>query len=125
MMYLVWFRGSILIEDTHPVENGFFRLKFRRDRRPTVPMESPLTFYPKYWSATVWKQVQWISLYLKYYRILQKVRSDVKRSEYTDLAITPVTLDEVETRELFQSPEAQAYLVKIQRTEELRHGVSV
>lgn len=125
MMYLVWFRGSILIEDTHPVENGFFRLKFRRDRRPTVPMESPLTFYPKYWSSTVWKQVQWVSLYLKYYRILQKVRSDVKRSEYTDLAITPVTVDEVETRELFQSPEAQAYLVKIQRTEELRHGVSV
>jgi len=125
MMYLVWFRGSTLIEDTHPVENGFFRLKFRRDRRPTVPMESAWTFYPKYWSSTVRKQVQWISLYLKYYRIMKKVTSDLKRSEYTDLAITPVTEDEAETRELFQSAEAQAYLVKIQRTEELRHGVSV
>jgi hypothetical protein len=124
MMYLVWFRGSTLIENVHPVENGFFRLKFRRDRRPSLPRESALAFYPKYWFATLWNQIQWFSLYLKYYRILKKVISARKVSEYTDLAITPVTEDEVETRELFQSPEAQAYLVKIQRTEELRHGVT-
>lgn len=124
MIYLVWFRGSTLIENIHPVENGYIRLKFRRDRRSSLPKESPWTFYPRYWSETVSKQVKWVSLYLKYYRILQKVRSDLKRSEYTDLAITPVTAEEVETRELFQSPEAHAYLVKIQRTEELRHGVS-
>jgi hypothetical protein len=61
---------------------------------------------------------------LKYYRILKRVTSDEHVSEYTDLAITPVTDDEAETRELFQSAEAQAYVVKIQRTEELRHGVS-
>lgn len=124
MMYLVWFRGSTLIEKAHPVENGFFRLKFRRDRRPTLPLESAWGFYPKYLSETFWKQIQWISLYLKYYWILRKVTSDRQLFEYTDLAITPVTEDERETRELFQSAEAQAYLVKIQRTEELRHGVT-
>lgn len=123
MIYLVWFRGSILIENIHPVENGYFRLKFRRDRRSSLPRESALAFYPKYWATTVSRQVQWISLYLKHYRILKKVRSDPKLLEYTDLAITPVVEDETETRELFQSPEAQAYLVKIQRTEERRHGV--
>jgi radical SAM superfamily enzyme YgiQ (UPF0313 family) len=123
MMYLVWFRGSTLIENTHPVENGFLRLKFRRDRRPGLPKESALTFYPKYLTATLWKQIQWVSLYLKYYRIFKKVKSDANAAAYTDLAITPVTEDEAETRELFQSAEAQAYLVKIQRTEELRHGV--
>lgn len=124
MMYLVWFRGSTLIENIHPVENGFFRLKFRRERRSGLPRESPLSFYPKYLFATVRKQVQWITLYLKYYRMFKKVMADEHRSEYTDLAITPVTVDEVDTRELFQSADAQAYLVKIQRTEELRHGAS-
>lgn len=123
MMYLVWFRGSTEIEKIHPIENGFLRLKFRRDRRPGLPKEAALTFYPKYLTATLWKQVRWVSLYLKYYRIFKKVTSDANAAAYTDLAITPVTEDEAETRELFQSAEAQAYLVKIQRTEELRHGV--
>ena len=124
MIYLVWFRGSMMIEKTHPVENGFFRLKFRHDRRPTLPRESAWTFYPRYWSETLSKQIRWVSLYLKYYWILRRVTSERQVFEYTDLAITPVTEDEAETRELFQSAEAQAYLVKIQRTEELRHGVT-
>jgi radical SAM superfamily enzyme YgiQ (UPF0313 family) len=124
MMYLVWFRGGTSIENVHPIENGYFRLKFRRDRRSDLPRESALVFYPKYLFATVRKQVQWITLYLKYYRMFRKVMADEHRSEYTDLAITPVTEDEVETRELFHSAEAQTYLVKIQRTEELRHRAS-
>ena len=62
---------------------------------------------------------------MKYYRILQRVRGDVNASAYTDLAITPVTEDEVDTRELFQSEDAHAYLVKIQRTEGLRQSARV
>jgi radical SAM superfamily enzyme YgiQ (UPF0313 family) len=124
MFYLVWFRGSIRIEKAHPVEGGFFRLKFRRDRRPSLPRESAWTFYPKYLAETLWKQIQWVSLYLRYYRILRKVTSDGQLLEYTDLAITPVTEDEVETRELFQSAEARSYLVKIQRVEKLRRGAA-
>jgi radical SAM superfamily enzyme YgiQ (UPF0313 family) len=125
MMYLVWFRGSASIEKVHPIENGFMRLKFRRDRRSSLPRESAWLFYPRYVTETVSKQIQWFSLYLKVYRILKKVVANQQRSEYTDLAITPVTDDEVETRELFQSAEAQSYLVKIQRTEELRHSATV
>jgi hypothetical protein len=36
----------------------------------------------------------------------------------------PVTEGEAETRELFQSPEAQTYLVKIQQVEKLRQGAA-
>jgi len=53
-----------------------------------------------------------------------KLRKDPQRFEYTDLAITPVTDDEVETREMFQTAEAQAYVVKIQPVEKLRKGVA-
>ena len=123
MIYLNWFRVSSPIEKVHPIETGFFRLKFRRDRR-SLPLEPPWIFYPKYLVETLWKQFQWISHYLKCYRILKKVTSDPQRFEYTDLSITPVTEDEVETRELFQSAEARSYLVKIQKVENLRRGAA-
>lgn len=124
MSNLVWFRGNTVIEKAHPVEGGFLRLKFRRDRRPSLPMESPWVFYPKYVAETLWKQLQWISLFSRCYFILRKVIRDPQRFEYNDLAITPVMEDETETRELFQSSEAHSYLVKIQQVEKLRHGTA-
>ncbi len=122
MANLVWFRGSAQIEKVHPMEGGFLRLKFRKDRRPILPTESPWIFYPKYLAETLWKQFQWASLFARCYFILRKVIRDPKRSEYKDLAVVPVTEDDLETQELFQSAEAQAYLVKIQKMEKLRHG---
>jgi hypothetical protein len=41
-----------------------------------------------------------------------------------DLAITPVTDDEIETREMFQTAAARNYVVKIQRAEKLRTGAA-
>ena len=125
MSNLVWFRGSAEIENVHPVEGGFLRLKFRRDRRPTFPKESPLVFYPKYLAETLRKQFQWASLFLRSYLILRRVIKDPARLEYTDTAIAPVTEDEAEGMELFQTPEAHAYLVKIQQLERLRRGTPV
>ncbi len=63
-------------------------------------------------------------MYLRLYRRYRKLRKDPRRSEYMDLAITPVTENEIETRELFQTTEAQAYVVKIQRAERLRRGAA-
>ena len=39
LFLITWFKGSIEIENIHPLESGFMRLKFRRDRRPTLPIE--------------------------------------------------------------------------------------
>jgi len=33
LFLIVWFKGCIGIEEIHPLEGGFLRLKFRRDRR--------------------------------------------------------------------------------------------
>lgn len=125
MSNLVWFGGTARIEKVHPIEGGFWRLKFRRDRRPGLPLEPPWVFYPKYLAEMLWKQARWGALFLRYYLILRRVVQDPKRSEYNDLAITPVMEDEAETREMFQSAEAQAYLVKIQRAKKLRRGAAV
>jgi radical SAM superfamily enzyme YgiQ (UPF0313 family) len=120
MIYLNWFRVSKSVESTHPIETGFFRLKFRRDRRSSLQREPVWSFYPKYVAESISKQIQWIAFYLKCYRILKKVTSDPQRLDYKDLAITPVSENEVDTLEMFQSAEAHAYVVKIQGLEKLR-----
>ena len=122
VLFITWFKGCIGIEKVHPLEGGFLRLKFRRMRRSGQPLESALLFYPKYLAETFWKQVRWISLYARLYLIYRKVRRDPQRHEYTDLALTPVVDDEVETRELFQSEVAHAYVVQQQRLAKIRRG---
>ena len=48
---ILWFRLMLLFEGVHPLEGGALRLKFRRDRRHGLPLESPLVFYPRYWGG--------------------------------------------------------------------------
>jgi hypothetical protein len=119
---ITWFKGCIDIENIHPLEGGFLRLKFRRDRRPTLPLEPAWLFYPKYLAETVGKQVRWTSLYLRLRRVYLRIKRDARRHEYMDLALSPVTEDEAETRELFHSAEAQAYVGQERRLNEIRHA---
>ena len=122
LFYMAWFKGCVGIERIHPLEGGLLRLKFRRDRRSGQPLESPWLFYPKYMVETVRKQVRWFSLYTLLYLIYRKIKTDLRRFEYMDLSLTPVTDDEIETRELFQSEVAQAYVGRLRRLEKLRRG---
>ena len=124
LFLIVWFKGCIGIEGIHPLEGGFLRLKFRRDRRSSAPRESPLVFYPRAAAELIWKQVKWAHLYLRLYRMYGKLKKDPRRSGYTDLALTPVTDDEVETMEMFQSAGAQAFVGRIQQIEKLRRGAA-
>ena len=48
VMLMTWFMGSIHIEKIHPLESGLFRFKFRRDRRPGLPILPRWKFYPSY-----------------------------------------------------------------------------
>lgn len=112
VMLMTWFRGAIGIEKIHPLESGVFRFKFRRDRRPGMPIESRWRFYPSYVIETVKKLHAWSSLYLQLRRMYTRIKRDERRLEYTDLALTPVTDEEVETLELFHTPAAEAYMAR-------------
>ncbi|HZL62600.1 MAG TPA: radical SAM protein, partial [Pseudolabrys sp.] len=94
---ITWFMGSINIEHIHPLEGGFLRLKFRRDRRPGLPIEPIWSFYPKYFAEIAGKLVTWSALYLKLRRIYLRIKKDPQRYKYTDLAMTPVAADEADT----------------------------
>ncbi len=125
MFFITWFNGCIDIERIHPLEGGFLRRKRRTSRRSTLPLENPLIFYPKTFVETLWKQIQWITLYSRLRLIYRKVRNDPKKLEYMDLALEPVSDNETETRELFQSEAAHNFVEKTRRNEKRRHGETV
>ena len=122
MFFITWFKGCIDIEKIHPLEGGFLRRKFRASRRSGLPIENPLVFYPKFLGEAFIKQLKWISLYARLRLIYRRVKRDPLKLEYTDLALTPVTDDELETRELFQTETARAYVNKVQRLEKFSRG---
>jgi len=124
LLAITWFKGCLELENVHPVEGGMVRLKSRRDRRPTMPMESIWTFYPKFLGEVIGKTARWASLYLKLRKMYVAIKRDPKRYAYTDLAITPVTEDEVETHEMFQNNAARSYVESERRIAKIVHGVT-
>jgi radical SAM superfamily enzyme YgiQ (UPF0313 family) len=121
LFVLTWFKASFELENCHPVESGIVRLKSRRDRRPDMPVEAIWTFYPKYMAELLHKTAGWVSIYLRLRRIYLSIKYDPKRYEYTDLAISPVTDDEVETHEMFHTEAARAFVESERRIDAIIH----
>ena len=98
------------------------RRKSRRDRRPGLPIESRLAFYPRYAVETVVKLVRWGALYLRLRRIYLAIKHDPRRFEYTDLAMTAVADDESDTHDLFDTDAARAYVAQAKRIKQAQDG---
>ena len=122
LFLITWFMGSINIEHIHPLEGGVLRLKFRRDRRPSLPREPAWAFYPKYWAEIASKLVRWTALYVRLRRIYLRIKNDPQRYSYMDTAMTPVTADEAATHELFHTDAAQAFVARTKRVKEAQDG---
>lgn len=99
---LTWFYGCTTIEGVHPLEAGIIRRKVRTLRRPTLPRENPLWFYPKQVIDLLWTGWKWGMLVWKFQRILKRVKADPHKKTYTDLALTPVVEQDDEELELMQ-----------------------
>lgn len=116
LFLLLWFSGCVAVEKIHPLEGGYLRRKVRRDRRPGLPRENPLLFYPRYGFEVVHKHAVVLGLWWRMNRIRKSIKADPNRRDYTDLALTPVPDDELETLEMFQVSEAaKASAVKARR----------
>jgi hypothetical protein len=120
MGLITWFKGCIHIEKVHPLEGGFFRRKSRSDRRPSLPIESALVFYPKYFSEIIWKHFCWVLLIIRMRLICNRVRNNPKNQEYIDLALESVIDNETEILELFQSEAAKKFVKKRHRFQQMR-----
>lgn len=122
LFLISWFTGSINIEHIHPLEGGFLRRRYRRDRRPGLPIEPALLFYPRYYASVVSRLARWTALYFKLRRIYLRIKKDPQRFAYTDLAMTPVMDDELETHELFNTGAAQAYVARAKHIKDAQDG---
>ena len=100
---LLWFNTMIPLEGLHPLEGGMIRLKYRRDRRSGLPIESPFVFYPKLARDSVRKLRGYWSTYRRFRAILKEVKADPARASYSDIAIAPIGNNEFESLDLYHA----------------------
>ncbi len=98
----------------HPLEGGLFRRKYRRDRRPGMPVESRLAFYPRYAWEIASKHIRAYGLYWQYRRILKHVLSD--SAVHSDIAMQPVQDSEFDKLEMYTAtPASKCAVDKLRR----------
>jgi hypothetical protein len=116
------FHAPMVFEGMHPLEGGLIRIKRRRDRRPGLPIERPLVFYPKLAVEFVVKYAGAYRMHRRYQRILAQVMAE-PAGVYTDAAMAPVDAGEEERLELFTATAAaKEYVQKRRAREGLRRG---
>jgi len=118
---ILWFYLMILFEGVHPLEGGAFRLKFRRDRRSSMRIESPLVFYPRYGWQTLKKAWGYLSIYRQLKMILNETLAAPDRWTYSDIAIAPPQQDEFERLSLYHATTGgEAALARKRRDDAIR-----
>jgi hypothetical protein len=88
---LVWsiccYYGSYRFERVHPLQCGLVRRKVHGTRRPGLPRENPLLFYPRrLWEiVSTYAALGWYYLWLQ--RLRRRIVRDPRAAGYTDAAL--------------------------------------
>ena len=109
---LFFFSSYQAVEKLHPIQGGLFRLKYRRDRRPSLPMEPVWAFYPKYWWEVVSKHARMVYRWFELDAIRRQILRDPQCRTYMDQALTEVSDDDSETMEMLTQHEAARHAVE-------------
>jgi radical SAM superfamily enzyme YgiQ (UPF0313 family) len=116
MFLLIWFWGCVNLEKIHPLEGGYLRRKVRRDRRPGLPLENPLVFYPRYIGDLIRKHAVVAGFVWRLGRIRRALKRDRSARHYRDEALTPVSAAELDDLQMFNaSSSARAAADKAKR----------
>ena len=102
MFLLLWYWACEKLEKVHPLQGGYLRRKYRKDRRPTLPLENPLVFYPKYAYELVYKHVRLAGQIIKFGRFRYQLKADPAAKDFRDVALTPVLEEDTSTLELLR-----------------------
>ena len=118
---LLTFHAVPRIEEVHPLEGGLFRRKYRRERRPGMPLESPFVFYPRYAREIVSKHLRFARMVWQHWRILRRVERD--SNPYMDVAMTPVQDAEFSEMQMYTTTPAAKFAVEKLRRRKSAHAV--
>jgi Radical SAM superfamily len=100
MVLLLWFHFCIVYEKIDPLQGGYLRRKYRKDRRPTLPVESPFIFYPRFAVGLVRKHFKMAQLAWRFHWFKKRLEKDAAARNYTDVALTPDSEDASEVLEV-------------------------
>ena len=103
MVLLLWFHYCIVFEKIDPLQGGYLRRKYRKDRRPSLPVESPFVFYPRYVGELLYKHVKIAQLAWRFHRFKKRLLRDPEARNYSDVALTPDQEDSAEQLEVLTS----------------------
>ena len=102
LFLIIWFWACVKLEKVHPLQGGYLRRKVRRDRRPGLPLENPLLFYPRHYGAIALNHLRVGALALKLWKLRRELRKP-EAGAYMDQALTPVTEAELDDLEMFNN----------------------
>jgi radical SAM superfamily enzyme YgiQ (UPF0313 family) len=83
-----YYYGSYRFEKVHPLQCGILRRKVRTSRRPGLPRENPLLFYPRRLWEIGSTYAAAASYYLWLRHIRQRIDRDPRAVAYTDTALS-------------------------------------
>jgi hypothetical protein len=90
---LLSYREAVRLEKVSIYEYGYFRIKRRRQRRPSLPVEVPIVFYSHY----AWHILRYLGgtliTYLRLRLMLARILADPRRMDYADAAIATAKAD--------------------------------
>jgi radical SAM superfamily enzyme YgiQ (UPF0313 family) len=87
LLLLSWYWGCIMLEKVHPLQGGYLRRRYRKERRPNLPVESPFVFYPRYAVELVTKHLRLAGQILRLAAFRRKLKSDPQARAYADAAL--------------------------------------
>jgi hypothetical protein len=109
MLKLLTFHAVPRIEKVHPLDGGLFRRKYRRDRRPGMPLERAVVFHLRFAWETMSKQFRFGRMYWQHWRTLRRVERTP--GVEMDIAMTPVQDHEFEEMQMYTTTQAARFAV--------------
>jgi hypothetical protein len=89
MVLMLWFHFCIVYEKIDPLQGGYLRRKYRKDRRSTLPIESAFVFYPRFMADLVRKHFKMAQLAWRFHWFKRRLERDPAARNYNDVALTP------------------------------------
>jgi radical SAM superfamily enzyme YgiQ (UPF0313 family) len=114
------FYGSYRFERLHPLQSGLIRRKSRHERRPDMPLESAMVYFPRRLWEIIRTYVPGTFFLAKLMLLWWKVHRDPNKKDYMDLATTPVENKLDEELEMFEVTEAARNTVTKAKEKQLK-----
>jgi hypothetical protein len=121
---LLNFSLTVGLEGLHPIQSGVLRLRHPSERRPGLPAEPALVFWPCFAWDTVRKTVTILVALSKLAASAISTARDANRHRYMDQALTPVDDDDSLLDLMTKTGGAETSVAHIRRVDELTHASS-